>query len=58
MEDSKEIKTMRYMEWERIKGGINAILVSYWNPNCSYFDEAAKIAEKFIEEFGEKSGIS
>jgi len=55
MADSREIKTMRAMEWERVKGGINAILSSYWD-----FDDYGKldvIVDEFLERFGETSGI-
>ena len=55
MADSREIKTMRAMEWERVKGGINAIFSSYWD-----FDDYGKldvIVDEFLERFGETSGI-
>jgi len=61
MSEKKIIKTMRCMEWERVKGGLNAILHSYWpdydNPkleptsNYSRFEE---IVDKFIEQVEEE----
>ena len=29
--ESREIKTMRHMEWERAKGSLKAILETYWS---------------------------
>ena len=48
---------LQAMEWERVKGGINAILAAYEEEYGDLFDTVAPIAKKFIEEFGEKSGI-
>ena len=61
-DDSMEIKTMRYMEWERVKGGLRAILVSYWCPLGATEPDKEHVAlttlaEKFMQEFGEQSGI-
>lgn len=55
--ESDEIKTMRAMEWERVKGGIRAILAAYWNIERDDFDELHAIIEDFILNFGEKGGI-
>lgn len=57
MGDSTEIKTMRYMEWERAKGSLRAILASYWNMPHIDYEELNDAVEKFIEEFGEEGGL-
>ena len=57
MSESKEIMTMRAMEWERVKGRIKAILVSYWDLDDTTFNELNKISDEFITKFGELGGI-
>ena len=64
MADSREIKTMRYMEWERVKGGINAILASYWDWNADIdsgedltWEQLSDMAQQFMLEFGEAAGL-
>lgn len=52
---SKEIQAMRAMKWYEVKGGIYAILAAYWS--FDRYDKVRDIAEKFMEEFGEESGI-
>ena len=49
---SSEIKTMRLMEWERVKGGIRAILASYWGNDEVELLKLGDIAFEFIEDFG------
>ncbi len=51
MSESKEIRTMRYMEWQRVKGGLQAILHSYWD-NGSY-REVKDTIEKFMKDMHE-----
>jgi hypothetical protein len=41
MEDDKIIITMRYMEWQRLKGMIESIKGSYWNDKA--YDEFKKV---------------
>ncbi len=53
--DSRELKAMRAMKWYEVKGGIYAILASYWQ--FDNYDKARNIAEKFMDEFGEASEI-
>ena len=64
MADSIEIRTMRAMEWERVKGSIRAILAAYWDwdqtrdpsEDLSWKD-LNTLAEDFILAFGEAAGI-
>ena len=61
MTTSREIQTMRQMEWERVKGGLHAMLSSYWdgpdyrgggnesNESYEYIKAKDKI-EQFINE--------
>ncbi len=53
--DSREIQTMRVMEWERVKGGLYAILAAYWDDE--EWRECADIAEEFMRTFGEAAGL-
>jgi hypothetical protein len=55
-EESKEIRTMRYMEWARVKGSLQAILASYWY-DSSYYYNTKCVVEKFIEEMEEECGL-
>ena len=61
--ESHEIKTMRYMEWERAKGNLRAILASFWEfnpmstPGEPTWDDLCDMVEKFIREFGEAAGL-
>lgn len=57
LEDSKELKTLRYMEWERAKGSLNAILASYWTTGQQDFQELKDLVGNFIDEFGGKGGL-
>ena len=51
--DNQEIKTMRYMEWERAKGSLRAILSSYWEfnpmstPDEPTWNDLCDMVEKF-----------
>jgi hypothetical protein len=55
--DSQEIITMRYMEWERAKGSLRAILASYWDLPPDEWDELDLRIAEFITEFGEVAGL-
>lgn len=63
MTDSREIKTMRYMEWERVKGSLRAILASYWDwdytkaETGSFWYELDEMVKQFIKDFGESAGL-
>ena len=48
MEESDEIRIMRHMAWERVKGELNAVLATYCN-NEGGFDEMKKATEDFIK---------
>ena len=51
MSDSKEIRTMRAMEWERVKGGLCAILHSFWaSSEKSRFERCETAFKGFIEK--------
>ncbi len=54
--ESKEIETMRMMEWERAKGSIRAVLASIWDMEQDKFTALDEMAEKFMQDFGEQSG--
>lgn len=59
------VQTLRYMEWERAKGSLNAILASLWGWDISLsgsdddvsFKELAKMVEEFIKKFGEAAAL-
>jgi hypothetical protein len=57
MADSQEIKTMRYMEWERAKGSLRAILASFWDFHSNGWDKLHDMVDEFIREFGEEAGL-
>lgn len=54
--ESREIETVRYMEWERAKGSIRAVLASMWDMDQDEYEELDKLVENFVNKFGEKSG--
>jgi hypothetical protein len=47
--DTREIRTMRNMAWERAKGELNSVLVTYWDD-----DEKYQPMKEAIEEFVNK----
>ena len=47
-EESREIKTMRAMQWQKAKGELRAILETYWN-NPDGFKGMSEAIESFIE---------
>lgn len=49
MEDSREIRTMRHMAWERAKGELEALLSTYWGHDGDYERMCAEV-EKFIDK--------
>lgn len=59
------VQTLRYMEWERAKGSLNAILASLWGWDISRsgcdddvsFEELAEMTKEFIERFGEAAAL-
>ena len=63
MSESREIRTLRAMEWERAKGSLRAILASVWDwdkdyaddPDIKTFRELKDMVEGFIEEFGDEA---
>ena len=60
MIETDTIKIMRYMEWERAKGSINAIITSYTDISAEgmeRFDRVNDIANEFKKTFGEEAGI-
>jgi len=61
--NSREIATMRAMEWEHCKGSLKAILASFWDwekyrgAEDLSFNQLCEIVEKFIEVFGEGAAL-
>ena len=54
------IKVLRYMEWERAKGSLRAILASYTSSSGTEYEDWKELnafLETFLNEFGERSGI-
>lgn len=54
------IKVLRYMEWERAKGSLRAVMASNTDSSGTSYDNWVKLnnmMEKFIKEFGEKAGL-
>ena len=52
------IKVLRYMEWERAKGSLRAILAAYTEAeHFDNFPELSNLVEDFIKDFGEKAGL-
>lgn len=60
------VQTLRYMEWERVRGSLNAILASFWGWDISCpgnddnvpFKELVKMVEDFIEKFSEAAALN
>ena len=50
MSDSRELKTMRTMAWERAKGELQALLHTYWGLSEKE-DKEFDFMEMTIEEF-------
>lgn len=57
MSESKTIATLRRMAWQRVKGELNAILVTYWTEYRfdgskinNGFDDVSTIIEQFISD--------
>lgn len=48
MDDSRLLRTMRYMEWEKIKGQLSSMLHTYWGDEKK-FEEASKHVNRFIK---------
>lgn len=63
MPESKEIKILRYMEWERAKGSLKAILASFWSWDKTgsrdnlTFEELSQMVDDFIKDFGESAAL-
>lgn len=54
MDESREIRTMRYMAWARAKGELNSMLETYWDDTDKYDalkDEIEKFT-KHVESLG------
>ena len=49
MSDTREIRTNRMMAWERAKGELNSILVTYWEDG-EKFEPMKKAIEEFVKE--------
>lgn len=53
MEESREIRVMRNMAWERAKGELESILCTYYgNDNYDKFEEKLNEFVKYIEDWG------
>ena len=48
MDDSKEIRTMRSMAWERAKGELNSILQTFWSDNSNNYEQFRDELKKFV----------
>jgi len=49
--DSKEIRTMKFMAWERAKGELRSMTHCFWtNDPESNYEKLNKMIEKFIEK--------
>lgn len=57
MSDTLEVTILRAMEWERAKGAINAVMVSFVTMGESRFERLKELKNKFEAEFGDMSGI-
>ena len=57
MKESKEIRTMRIIEWEKVKGSIQAILASYWSCGEKVHNNLEVIVNEFIDHFGTVGGF-
>jgi len=51
MMDSKEIRVMRFMAWERVKGEMEAILAAFWDDDEG---ENYKKLHKLFHDFMDK----
>jgi hypothetical protein len=49
MSESNELRTMRMMAWERVKGELRSMLVTYWD-NYEQYTLMYSAIEKFIKE--------
>ena len=50
MTESKEIRTMRLMAWERMKGEMEGVLYTFWEKEgSSSYDRLDDIFKRFIE---------
>lgn len=62
MSESNEIRTMRQMAWERAKGELRSMLVSYWptythgNKDESNYERMRVAIEQFVEHV-EREGL-
>lgn len=48
MSDSKELRTMRMMAWERAKGELRSMLVTYWDGGG--YKDMEEAIDKFVKE--------
>jgi len=57
--DSREIKTMRNMAWNRIKGELEGVLLSFWDDLTNdEFQELDHLIHKFMEKFNKLTDIN
>jgi len=52
MSDSKELRTLRAMAWERAKGELNAVKQTYWSDSLAEFDNVVEEFVKSVEDEG------
>lgn len=60
MDSEDTIKVLRYMEWEKVKGGLRAIMASFTDSSDRAYSEWKELnnqVEEFIKSFGEKAGL-
>lgn len=48
--ESREIKTMRYMAWERAKGELRSMLQTYWEEDTFGYCELEEVFSDFIKK--------
>lgn len=54
--ESKEIRSMRYMAWERAKGEMRSMLATFWGSNNSSHDKLDEAMKEFIAKI-ESEGL-
>lgn len=52
--DSREVRTMRHMAWERAKGELHSMIASFWGDGtpggCDEFKKLKKTVDNFITD--------
>lgn len=48
--ESRVIQKMRHIQWELVKGGLNAIAASYWAGDPTKYSNITALFEKFTKK--------